>query len=68
MVHAEKGSTDLVQELIFHHANVDLQDEVILWPRVIFDLTMWGFFGWNVQFSMQVKIHYEKSQNSYDNS
>ena len=29
MVHAQRGSIDLVQELLYHHANVDLQDEVI---------------------------------------
>lgn len=28
MIHAEKGSLDLVQELLFHDAHVDLQDEV----------------------------------------
>ena len=29
MVHAQRGSIDLVLELLYHHANVDLQDEVI---------------------------------------
>ena len=29
MVHAQRGSIDLVQELLYHHANVDLQDEVM---------------------------------------
>ena len=28
MVHAQGGSIELVQELLHHHANVDLQDEV----------------------------------------
>ena len=28
MVHAEGGSLDLVQELLHHNANIDLQDEV----------------------------------------
>ena len=29
MIHAQRGSIDLVQELLYHHANVDLQDEVM---------------------------------------
>lgn len=28
MVHAERGNSDLVRELLLHNAHVDLQDEV----------------------------------------